>query len=408
MQSALMSSSIYKYVDLCSTYRSRSQYPNPANFVVPVEFGPGNALNVFQAKDPVSNAFPTVVSTTQAGSTTTAIVLNASSSPIDDFYVGDYLQIGTEYRIITSYVAATQTATVQTAFSVAPAGVTQYYIRQAIPVYSSTLAAGSTQNLVNLGIGALNRDSFYVGMFIYFRSGANIGVSSPIAQYNGTTLVATLGKPLPFLPAAGDAYDILPYSYDSYCPLIYSGTIGFNQPVCYSIELLYLTIPNQPIKSGYGGNLNNYPFLYLYLFNEGNMHADKVLYTNNPNAQSCLFKIPLGLNLRTETFFTLKDAKMINVCKFKLDQPIRFQLVLPNGEPIIFATADNMSPAPPNPLLQISGVFAYRRIDAGTTQTLPTAQEPKFPSVSTSRKSASSSHPKIKEIQSLDDDDDYN
>jgi hypothetical protein len=97
------------------------------------------------------------------------------------------------------------------------------------------------------------------------------------------------------------------------------------------------------------------------------MHADKVLYTNNPAAQSVLFKIPLGLQLRKETFFTLKDAKMINVAKIKLDQAMRFRLVLPDGSPIVFATPDNVGPNAPNPLLQISATFACRRIDGPQT-----------------------------------------
>jgi hypothetical protein len=124
-----------------------------------------------------------------------------------------------------------------------------------------------------------------------------------------------------------------------------------------------MTVPNQTLASGYGGTLNNYPYLLLQFYNEGNMHADKVIYSNNPNEQTCLFKIPLGLNLSTETFFTLKDARMIQVVKHKLDQPLRFRLLLPDGEVVTFATSDNVPPEEINPFLQISATFAFRRID---------------------------------------------
>jgi hypothetical protein len=88
-----------------------------------------------------------------------------------------------------------------------------------------------------------------------------------------------------------------------------------------------------------------------------------VLYSNNPNEQGALFRVPLGLNLRTETFFTLKDSKCIQTVKFKPDQPLHFRLTLPSGDPVIFATADNPLPQNVNPLLQISCAFAIRRID---------------------------------------------
>ena len=149
-----------------------------------------------------------------------------------------------------------------------------------------------------------------------------------------------------------------------FTPLLYSGTQGFNQTICYTIDLLYITIPNINTLSGYGGSLDKYPFLYLYLYNEGSgMGSGNLLYSNNPNAKNATFKIPLGLNLRQETFFTLKDAKCIQTVKFKPDLPIRFRLTLPNGEPVVLATPDNFSPLEPNPLVQISGCFAIRRMD---------------------------------------------
>lgn len=368
-------SGIYKYLDIVSSSRVRSLWPNPSDFVVPVSFGANPASSAFQAQDPIVDGVPVEGTplATQAGSTASDIVLAASSSTIINFYVDDYLQLGTEFQVIASYDPATQTATVKIPFTAAPAAGTTYYLRKAVPITSSTLSvvpAASSANLLNLGLATSDQEGAYVGQYVYFTSGPNIGVSMLIVQYTTHTPLgvpgphlALLSKALPNTPGAADAFDILAYSRDNFSPLIYSGTIGFNQAICYSMELLYLTIPNQVLASGYGGTLDRYPFLYLYLYNEGNSHSDKVLYTNNAYAQSAMFKIPLGLNLKAETFFTLKDAKMINVCKFKPDQAMRFRLVLPDGEPIIFAIADNLSPLSPNPLLQISCTIAIRRID---------------------------------------------
>lgn len=355
--------SVYKYLDLDSSWRDRVQYPNPSEYIVPVAYGPSQAQNAFQARSPISNAFPSVVSTTQAGSTTTQIILNDASSNIPDFYDGNYLQLGNEYQIITAYNALTQTATVMNAFTVAPVAGTTYYIRGAIPTLSSAIVAGSTQQVLNLGSAASSITGTYVGYYIYFTSGPNIGTSVLISVYNGSTQQATLAKALINIPGATDTYDILQFSGDSFSPVIYSGTSGFNQPVCYSVELLYLTMPNQILSSGYGGSLNFYPYLYVQLSNSGNLHEINTIYTNNPNAQVALFKVPLGLNLRSETFFCLKDAKMIQVCKFKPDQAMHFRVYLPNGEPIVWATPDNAPPLSVNPLLQISATFGLRRID---------------------------------------------
>lgn len=62
-----------------------------------------------------------------AGSTTTAIVLDASASATDDEYNGYILIIDGEYRVITDYVGATKTATVS-AFTSAPSSGDGYEV----------------------------------------------------------------------------------------------------------------------------------------------------------------------------------------------------------------------------------------------------------------------------------------
>ena len=353
-----------KYLCLDSSWRVRPLWPNPADFVIPVSYNSANsASTAFLAQSPVADAFPTVVGLTQAGSTTTQIVLAANSSSIINAYNNQYLEINGVYSLIISYLPATQTATVQTPFAAPPLAGQIYYIRSAPATLSSNLIPGSTQLVLNLGPVAPMVNQTFQGFYVYFTSGPNVGIAVLIANYLGAAQQAILVKSLPNVPGATDAYDILQYSVDSYSPMIYSGTTGFNQPACYSIELCYLIVPNQIITSGYGGTLNNYPYLDLALYNEGNPHANQVIYSNNPNEQACLFRIPLGLNINTETFFTLKDAKCIQVCKIKLDQPLHFRLTLPSGDPVIFATPDNVIPANINPLLQISVTLACRRID---------------------------------------------
>ncbi len=360
--------STYRYMDISSNFRNRNLYPYTSDFVVPVSFTNNNISNPFLAADPISLAVPTVNSLTQAGSTTNNIVLNANSSTINNYYINQYIGVSNQYSTITSYNPSTFTATINPPYSSAPLVNTQYLISGALPSLTGTVNNGSNQQVVNLGNNASSDNGAYVGYFIYFSTGTNNGVSQLISAYTGSTQSAKMAKALPNIPNVGDPFLIAQYSGDNASPLLYSGTIGMNQAVCYSIELLYLTLPNQILSSGYGGSLDKYPYVYLYIYNEGNQHTEYPMYSNNRINQSATFKIPLGITLKSETFFTLKDARMIEVIKFKIDQPIRFRLVLPDGSPIIFVTPDNSSPMTVNPLVQISASFALRRIDGENTK----------------------------------------
>ena len=358
-----------RYIDISSEFRNRNMYPNPSDFVIPISFEQNPVTNPYYAQDPIINAVPFTISTLSANTVAaTTIFLNASSSTIDNFYVDDIVQIGNVYRRILAYNSTTFAATIESpGFLALPAAGTTYYLRKALPFLTGTIGAAPTTNTVNLnGSGnASSTDNYYTGKYIYFLPGGTAaGQLGFITSYNGTTKIATLAKGLASIPTAGDDFEIDEFTRDNLTPLLYSGSQGFNQAICYTMDLLYITIPNILTLSGYGGTLDKYPFLYLHLYNEGAvMRSDGVLYSNNIAAKGATFKIPLGLNLRQETFFCLKDAKSIQTIKFKPDLPIRFKLTLPSGEPVRFATADDFSPFEPNPLIQISATFAIRRMD---------------------------------------------
>lgn len=66
-----------------------------------------------------------LTNTTQTGTTASSVVLNAGASAIDNFYTGMYLEMDSgpaagQIRLITSYVGATRTATVELPFVPAP------------------------------------------------------------------------------------------------------------------------------------------------------------------------------------------------------------------------------------------------------------------------------------------------
>jgi len=364
----MSSSNINKYIDIDSTYRDRNLYPLQSDFVIPVNFQ-AKAHSVFTASDPVFIEFPYEINKTATpnGVLTNTFVLDATFLSIDNIYSNSYfennsLSLTPSWHLITSYVGSTRTATLATNTNVLLGSLVS--IRKQLPDVRDALVAGSTILTINLGVLA-SPTTNYAGYIIRFITIGGVGSTDYriIKSYNGSTKVATLQIPLAVAPIAGDIYEILPFNYDNYTTLFYSGTYVMTQPVCYAIELLYLTIPNTLVLNGNRGNLDSYPYFYVKLYNENKNSSNHILYSNNPNTEFATFKIPMTLTLSREKFFTLRDSKCVQVIKFQPEQAIRFTVTLPNGEPIQFQTPDYLSPNEPNPYLQLSASFSIRRIE---------------------------------------------
>lgn len=352
--------------DLDSTYRNRVQFPLPSNYVVPYSNGsPG--WSTFTSQDPISESYPFSQGVTQAGSTTTTVVLGIGSNTLDNFYVNSVLEISGQFVTITNYVGSTQTATITPALAVAPPAGTPYIIREAIPVAEGTLRAGSTQNDVVFPLSFSTVSGTYVGNFILFTSGPDQGQVRAITAYNGTTQIATLSAALPFLPGL-DNFELDSFSRDNAIPLRYSGSRTLSQPVCCVLQLMQLAIPNLTLKVGYGGTVANYPYLYVHFYNE-NKHSETIIYGNNPNAITATFRVPVSSVVAqahaqgTPNWFVFDDAVQAltpQSLKFSPHESIRFRVTLPSGEDLQFITSDTLPPAPPNPLVQISTLVALR------------------------------------------------
>ena len=123
----------------------------------------------------------------------------------------------------------------------------------------------------------------------------------------------------------------------------------------YEIKLEWISIPNKILEVSYGGNLSNYPYIYLELYNEGFINTITSLLSNNPNSALAIFKIPIDRYLYNipKYFYTLK-CNNSQVVLIRPDQTMRFKLKLPNGDVLQDSTVDNISPSPPNPLLQVN------------------------------------------------------
>jgi hypothetical protein len=160
--------------------------------------------------------------------------------------------------------------------------------------------------------------------------------------------------------SSSDTYEILPFTRDNFSPFNFTGgTTSHQEAVCYEIELVNLTLPNLPLKTG-----TRIPFLpYVYVefqsYTSGNYN---IIYSNNPKATRMLFKVAIDdiSNPEIVPFIKLK-SEMTQTIKFRPTDNFRFGVYLPDGSLLSTIYPENLSPLEPNPLIQISALFSIKR-----------------------------------------------
>jgi hypothetical protein len=358
---------VTRTLDIDSTYRNRDKFPLSSDFDIPMYFG-ASSSTAKEAKDPIALSFPVVTNTSFGAypGPVSTVTLNSNSIPYKSVYNNYYLEndcnsfAGThDYYKISSYNPTTFAATLPSVIT----PTNNYNIRKDIPVVRDTLGilAGLSTTAVVLGAGASTVDKNYENSYLRIFSGVAAQSYSIIIGYTGATRTAILKTPLSAVPVTGDGYEIIPYTKDSFNPLIYHGTSTMNQTVCYDIELMYLILPNVFISNGSAGTLDDYPYFYVKLYNINSKPSATQMITNNPNSIEALFRVPMSVNLLDQAFFTLDVSNPPQTISFKPDDSLHFSVCLPNGEPIQFREQDWLSPGAPNPFLQISATFSLTR-----------------------------------------------
>ncbi len=269
---------------------------------------------------------------------------SASSFP-DDFLNGMHIQLtsgafDTQKYTITDWDNATLTGTVTPGWTSVIVGVTNPI---ALDTFTITQPAPSIYRVVQ--------------------------------SYNKTTKTATINPPFSYTTSSGvtmpysvgsiDTFELLQYNHDNYVPLDYpDSTVTQQQPHCFTISLISLTLPNVVLKSGFGGKITSYPYVYVEFKNVTQGTSAYDFITNNPNiSRNVMFIAPMIYNYRPELakFVVLDGHGMIQTLKFKPNDAFTFAVYLPNGE--LFLTEDDyMSPSEPNPFLQITACFGVTRI----------------------------------------------
>jgi hypothetical protein len=157
-------------------------------------------------------------------------------------------------------------------------------------------------------------------------------------------------------------YEILQFSRDNAVPFTYTGSLVSQQEmVCYEIRLINLVLPNKILKSG--GRVAFYPYVYVELQNVSS-GTRNVIYSNNPNSTRMLFRAAIDdiPNPLISPFVKIDGDGMVQTVKFKPNDNFKFGVYLPNGEELETIYTDDFSPAPANPLLQVSALFSMKRL----------------------------------------------
>jgi hypothetical protein len=165
-----------------------------------------------------------------------------------------------------------------------------------------------------------------------------------------------------------DTYEVEQYTMDGCSPFNYTGSlVSVSEEVCCEVELLNLIIPNLTLASGRGGRAAFYPYFYVLFEPVGASGGQQknIIYSNNPNSSGKLFRVPADDTPTPliSTFIKLDSDGMTHTIKFKPTQAaFKFGVYHANGEPFQTEQQDTSPPTEPDPLVQVSACFTFKRI----------------------------------------------
>jgi len=192
---------------------------------------------------------------------------------------------------------------------------------------------------------------------------------APTAGDQWSIVTALINPPLGAAPAlyTALAYELEQFSRENYTPFSYNGSlVSSQQEVCYEIELINLVLPNSLLQSGRGGRAIFYPYLYVELQQvaAASSHQRGVIYSNNPNAYKMLFRALVNdtATPAASPFIRIDGDGMTHVIKFKPNDSFKFGVYHADGTLFQTVATDTTPPTEPNPMVQISACFSFKRI----------------------------------------------
>jgi hypothetical protein len=356
-----------RFIHIDSTYRNRFTFPDPCDFIVETLCKPTMLSNGTQRKlDPIINSIPHITGKIVAVDAT-GVNITLNDIDVDDkkvvagFIDNYFFDDGKETpKKILEWNTATRIITLDTPTLIAAGGT--YYIRKKLPLFTTLTGGGSTATNIVLTNSATISNT-YDNMYLRIITDADNIETFEILSYNSTNLTVTLVSPLQNLPPlAGVLVEIHLNNNENFNPIIYNlDSTSNNQPSCHELQLLSLTVPNlHLITTGYNGNIEDYPYVIVTLSNI-NSGKSVNIFSNNINTYNSTFICPTSVGNDSTPWINL-SCLMVQTLKFKLGDDLRFSIKLPNGEILKYGT-DTFSPNPPNPFIQVSALFAIKKLN---------------------------------------------
>lgn len=212
-------------------------------------------------------------------------------------------------------------------------------------------------------------NTIYISSYdIITKSGTYVGANPTVGQtfFSRTIILQTPFSVNP-IPNSIENYEIECFSNDNWNPFNYSGSLVSSQEmVCYEVELINLVLPNSLLSSGRGGRPVFYPYFYVELqqISAASGGLKGIIYSNNPNSYKMLFRAVVDDTSQpvSSPFIKIDSDSMIHTIKFKPNDSFKFAVYHQNGELFQTVAEDYYSPKAPNPLVQISATFSFKRI----------------------------------------------
>lgn len=296
-----------------------------------------------------------------APNSASVLSLDASvSTNNSEAYSNSYVKIGDETRLITRYetfsgIVKSSPTTTKVVFPDNASDINSFYNNTYIQI------GNQIKQIINYTV---------TGNYPNVTKTAEVGTAfSPSVTTGDLFSIRSLFMDKPFTSnvANGQTFEILLFSYDNHNPFVYTGSMTSQQEVvCYQIELVDLILPNKILNCGNGSRIAFYPYIYVEITNiSGSSSGMKnCIYSNNPNATRMVFRVPIYdvQNPIASAFVKLDGDGMLQTLKFKPNDNIFFSVRLPNGELFKTLDAEKYSPQQPNPDIQISALFSFKRL----------------------------------------------
>ena len=192
----------------------------------------------------------------------------------------------------------------------------------------------------------------------------------PLLYLSQVFYYVTISPPMPLSGFLNNGFDLISFNSlirENYRPLNYRG-LPYTEVKYYETRLKHLIMPNKPLKVCYGGNLDNYPFFYVEIFNEGDRTTSSLMFSNNTN-QNVIFKVYIDKIYYDQptSFYVLKtydDSEQRQIFGYRPDKDTRIRILMPDGQTVVqYKENDKLSPFYPNPLLQTNILLSIRPVN---------------------------------------------